>query len=103
MSENKTGLALFPNKNKKADNHPDFRGELFVTKDDLNAWLRACDGDTIKLRVACWKKTSKAGAGYLSGSVNIDNGPPQQQQQPQQRLNSQRRGNNNRNSFDDGI
>lgn len=89
----KTGLALFTNKNKKIDKHPDFRGELYVTRESLRSWVDALNGgDTVKLRVACWKKTTAGGEGFLSGSINVDNGPPAPQQKKQRD-----------NSFDDAI
>lgn len=99
MSDNRTGLALFPNKGKSKDSHPDFRGELYVTKEDLKAWAAlAGDGGAVKLRIACWKKVSKAGANFLSGSVSIDNGPPQAQAQQPTRQGQQR---GRSNSFDE--
>ena len=83
MTEIRSGLALFPNSNKKADNHPDFRGELTVSREELKEWVKALEGDHVKLRVACWAKTSKNGKRFLSGSVKVDTGvPPEKAKAP---------------------
>ena len=47
--------ALFKNKDKKTDDHPDYTGRLNVGSDEF--WLSA------------WLKTSKAGQKYMSLSV----------------------------------
>tara|TARA_E500000305_G_C3928026_1_gene191421 strand:+ start:86 stop:334 length:249 start_codon:yes stop_codon:yes gene_type:complete len=50
-----TGV-LFPDKEKKSENHPDLTGSVTI--------------EGKKLRLAAWKKTSKAGNAYLSVSVS---------------------------------
>ena len=55
--------ALFVNQDKKTDRHPDFTGKI--------------DVDSRELRIAGWKKVSKAGKHYLKLEVS----EPQQQQQ----------------------
>ena len=47
--------ALFKNKEKKSDNHPDYRGTINVAEDEY--WLSA------------WLKKSKAGETYMSLAV----------------------------------
>ena len=62
--------ALFINNRKNSQNHPDFRGELTLSKallKDLVEKVKA--GGEAKLSLAVWKKKSKAGNTYLSLSV----------------------------------
>lgn len=50
-----TGV-LFPDRDKKSETHPDLTGSVTIKGE--------------KLRLAVWKKTSKAGNAYLSVSVS---------------------------------
>lgn len=62
---------LFPQKDKKQDNYPDFTGNI-VIGDDLLAAIKAAAGNTVRIRIAGWKKTSDKVGVYLSLSVSAD-------------------------------
>lgn len=47
---------LWPN-NKRADNHPDVRGDAFLDRKLLQSMLRNSDDDLIKIQVSGWAKT----------------------------------------------
>lgn len=65
----RTQGALFANHSKKAANHPDFRGELTISKELLRELVElAKSGKDAKLEIAAWNKTSKGGVDYLSVS-----------------------------------
>jgi len=53
--DNTNSGALFKNKNKESDKHPDYRGSINVNGKDF--WISS------------WLKTSKAGEKYMSLSV----------------------------------
>jgi len=53
--DNTNSGALFKNKNKESDKHPDYRGSINVNGKDF--WISS------------WLKTSKAGEKYMSISV----------------------------------
>jgi len=57
--------ALFPNQ-KKSDNHPDKRGDLFLDKTFLIEQMDKSKGSMVKISVAAWENTSKSGMEYLS-------------------------------------
>jgi len=61
--DNTNSGALFKNKDKKTDNHPDYRGSINV--DGQEFWISS------------WLKTAKSGEKYMSLSVQ----PKQEQQQ----------------------
>ena len=64
--------AIFKNDNKKADNHPDYRGKVNVNGKDME--------------VALWMKTSAKGVKFLSASFSepFVKGEPQiQKNEPQ--------------------
>ncbi len=64
--------ALFINNRKKQPNHPDFRGELTLSKALLKELVeRVKDGKEAKLSLAVWKKKSKAGNEYQSLAAQI--------------------------------
>lgn len=50
--------ALFQNKNKKQDNHPDYQGDVVLP-------------DGTKYELAGWKKTSQRGDTFLSLKVSV--------------------------------
>jgi uncharacterized protein (DUF736 family) len=54
--DNTNRFTLFTN-DKKADKHPDYRGEINV--------------NGIEYKLSAWKKTSSKGVVYLSGSVEL--------------------------------
>lgn len=61
--------AIFQNKNKKSDKHPDRQGNLNVAGVDY--WISG------------WLKTSKDGMPYMSLSVTLkEPAPPQRDQEP---------------------
>jgi len=64
--ENKTNTgAIFKNDNKKAENHPDYRGKVNVNGKEME--------------VALWVKTSSAGNSYFSASFSEPYVAPQTQ------------------------
>jgi len=64
--------ALFRNKEKKTDQHPDYRGTINVAEDEY--WLSA------------WLKKSKAGETYMSLSVT-PKGESKRIEEPQESFN----------------
>lgn len=64
--------ALFVNGRKTAQNQPDFRGELTLSKALLKELVeRVKEGKEAKLSLALWKKKSKAGNEYMSMAAQI--------------------------------
>ena len=64
--------ALFVNGRKTAQNQPDFRGELTLSKALLKELVeRVKEGKEPKLSLALWKKKSKAGNEYMSMAAQI--------------------------------
>ena len=64
--------ALFINNRKKSQNHPDFRGELKLSKALLKELVeRVKEGKEPKLSLSVWKKKSKAGNEYQSIAAQI--------------------------------
>lgn len=64
--------ALFINNRKKSQSHPDFRGELTLSKALLKELVeRVKEGKEAKLSLAVWKKKSKAGNEYQSIAAQI--------------------------------
>ncbi len=56
MHDNTNRGALFHNKHKKKDSHPDLRGKINIGGKDYD--------------IAAWRRKSKAGLDYLSLSVS---------------------------------
>ena len=48
---------LWPNQYKKADNHPDVKGDLFISRELLRTLASENKDELIKVAVAGWKKT----------------------------------------------
>lgn len=48
---------LWPNQYKKADNHPDVKGDLFISRELLRTLASENKDEVIKVAVAGWKKT----------------------------------------------
>lgn len=64
--------ALFVNNRKQKSSHPDFRGELTLSKALLKELVeRVKEGKEAKLTLAVWKKQSKAGNEYQSIAAQI--------------------------------
>jgi hypothetical protein len=61
--------ALFPN-DKKADTHPDMKGDLFLDKTFLIDMMDQAKGSLVKISIATWKKKSAKGLDYLSMSAS---------------------------------
>lgn len=59
---------LWPN-NKRADNHPDVRGDLYIDRKFIEKMLRNTDDDLVKVQVSGWEKFI-AGKDCLSLSVS---------------------------------
>lgn len=63
--------ALFTNTRKTSDKHPDYTGSLEISMDVLKVLVeQAKSGQPIKMDIAGWKKTSKAGKSFLSILAN---------------------------------
>jgi len=59
--------ALFISNRRSKDNHPNYRGEITISKALLRELVeRAKQGGEIKIALAAWQKKSKAGNQYLS-------------------------------------
>lgn len=72
FDRDQTSGALFVNNRKQQQNHPDFRGELTISKAVLKELVeKAKAGEDIKLAIAGWNKTSKAGTDYVSLAGSI--------------------------------
>ena len=70
-TKNNTG-AIFKNDNKKADNHPDYKGKVNVNGKDME--------------VALWLKTSAKGVKFMSASFSepfVKSEPQIQRNEPQ--------------------
>jgi len=62
--------ALFTNAQKKTDNHPDMRGDVFLDKTFLIEQMDKNKGSLVKISISAWKKESSAGKKYLSLSAS---------------------------------
>jgi hypothetical protein len=60
---------LWPNEYKKADNHPDIKGDIFIERDLLNALMIKNPTGLIKISISGWKK-SLAGKDAISLSAS---------------------------------
>lgn len=81
--------ALFTNTDKKQENHPDFRGNIEVSADQIRKLIEmAKAGMDVKLQVAGWWRVAKSsGATYMSMTTEAymkdqepQQYPPMQQQ-----------------------
>ena len=61
--------ALFTNKDKRSQNHPDFRGDLHLDKTFLIQQMDKSNGPLVKIAVSAWQKTAASGANYMSLSA----------------------------------
>jgi hypothetical protein len=61
---------LFPNDFKKAENHPDVKGDLFIERDLLNALMIKNPNGLIKISISGWNKESANGKSFVSLSAS---------------------------------
>jgi hypothetical protein len=86
----KSDGALFVNNNKQKENHPDWRGHVMVTTDQINELIRMQQmGLEPQLQVGAWDRTAQQTGNrymFLSTEVYIKEQvqPQQQQGYPQQ-------------------
>jgi hypothetical protein len=62
--------SMFLNKWKKGDNHPDFKGSVFIDKDMLIELVKNRNSELIEIKLDAWKKSTKDGKPWLSMSVD---------------------------------
>jgi hypothetical protein len=61
--------SLFPNQ-KKSDNHPDMKGDVYLDKTFLIDMMDKSKGNLVKISLAAWKKESAKGLKYLSMTLS---------------------------------
>ncbi len=62
----KANGALFKNRDKKSDNHPDVRGVLEVSEDQLRMLIAmAKAGVELKMQLAGWNRRAQSGQRYM--------------------------------------
>ena len=62
--------AMFVNDQKKADNHPDWRGDLHLDKTFLIEQMNKANSALVKISLSAWAKQAKSGKDYLSLSAS---------------------------------
>ena len=62
--------SMFLNKWKKGDNHPDFKGKIYVDKDLLVDMIKNRNSELIEIKIDAWKKATNDGKPWLSLSVD---------------------------------
>lgn len=67
----KTGFALFGNKHKTDDKHPDRRGQITLTGEVLSYIRDNAHKGVVELDLSGWDKQSKNGDDYIRGSINV--------------------------------
>jgi hypothetical protein len=60
--------ALFPNKNKNSDAHPNVRGNVKIERGLLKELMAESDGELIEIEISGWTKEFKGGK-FLSLKV----------------------------------
>lgn len=79
-TELNASFSLFPSQEKKSERSPDYSGTIEISVDQINALTAHLgsqpednwkDEKVIKLRIAGWKATSKAGKDYVNGKVSV--------------------------------
>ena len=69
----KLDFAIFGNKFRKSDRHPNKTGSIEFTEEFLRAMVnKAKQGTMPKLKVAIWDRTSKSGMAYENARLEID-------------------------------
>ena len=89
MSELNASFSLFPTQEKRSERSPDYSGTIEIPVGDIDALVAHLgsqpesnwrDDPVVKLRIAGWKATGRAGnMSYINGKISI----PQEQQQQQ--------------------
>jgi uncharacterized protein (DUF736 family) len=69
--------AMFPNKDKKTENHPDMRGDIHLDKTFLISLMDKSKNSLVKIAVSGWKKESSKGLKYLSLAASEPYDKPQ--------------------------
>lgn len=70
MAQNGNG-ALFTNNRKVKPNHPDYNGNIVLTRELMDAYMKAMGSEKeLKVQIAGWKKSMSGGGTYLSLSVS---------------------------------
>lgn len=64
-----TGV-MFANDQKKAPNHPDWRGDVFLDKTFIIEQMDKANGPLVKISLSAWAKQAKSGKDYLSLSAS---------------------------------
>lgn len=62
--------AMFVNDSKKADNHPDWRGDVYLDKTFIIEQMDKSKGPLVKIALSAWSKQAKSGKDYLSLSAS---------------------------------
>jgi uncharacterized protein (DUF736 family) len=62
--------ALFTNRDKRSQNHPDFRGDLHLDKTFLIQQMDKSKGALVKISISAWQKTAASGTDYMSLSAS---------------------------------
>lgn len=57
---------LWQNKHRKSDNHPFWRGSVFLDKAFLEDLINKTKGNLVEVAVAGWNKKTKADETYIS-------------------------------------
>jgi uncharacterized protein (DUF736 family) len=73
--------ALFQNKNRASDKHPEYTGSFELTKELVDAICHAFDHGQTKMQLAGWKKQSERAGTYLSLSISPPYEKPQERPQ----------------------
>ena len=71
--------AMFRNTQKKSENHPDMRGDVYLDKTFLINMMDKSKGPLVKVSISGWSKESAAGKKYLSLSASEPYEKPQVQ------------------------
>lgn len=78
----KSNGGLWDNRHKNAPNHPDWKGHVVVTREQIRMLIAMIDnGMEAKLQLSAWKRQAQSGQRYISieGETYMQGG-----QQPQQ-------------------
>ena len=88
----KSDGALFFNNEKQKETHPDWRGRMKLTPEQIKTLIAMSkQGLEMELQLGAWKRTSKAGQDYifLSSEAYVPKNQPQQDwQQPAAQANT---------------
>lgn len=73
---------LINNYNKKAENHADFKGSIYIDKDMLIELVKNRTSELIEIKLGGWKKLDKNGKPCVS--LQVDTWKPKEKQIDQQ-------------------